>query len=230
VWNQYHNQLNIYLSLAEGRTFLDVLDVGCAQATLAMLLAERGHRVSAVDIRQPFLDYAKSRYETGDIQFICANALEMDFPGRFDLIFANQIIEHLVYPKEFVSRLARLLKPRGRLVVTTPNGKYLKSSLPSYSELGDPCKYEHLQFTSDGDGHFFAFHRDELLDIFENAGLSRTRSTYFETPFISGHMKMRYFHLLAPFKLLSAFDRALLTLPAAGKCLSHQLMVTGMRA
>jgi 2-polyprenyl-3-methyl-5-hydroxy-6-metoxy-1,4-benzoquinol methylase len=46
VWNQYHNQLDLYLSLAEGRGRLNILDIGCAQATLALLLAERGHRVS----------------------------------------------------------------------------------------------------------------------------------------------------------------------------------------
>ena len=228
VWNQYHNQLNIYLSLVEAQGPLDILDIGCAQATLAIMLAERGHRVSAVDIRQPFLDYAKSRYETGDIQFICGNALEMELSRRFDLVFANQIIEHLVHPHEFVSRLARFLKPHGELVVTTPNGQYLKNSLPSYSELDDPQKYEHLQFTSDGDGHFFAFRMNELINIFREAGFSHTRQTYFETPLISGHMKMRYFHCLVPFKLLSALDRVLLAFPAGAKYLSHQLMVIGI--
>ena len=30
VWNQYHNQLDIYLGLCEGAGKLNVLDVGCA--------------------------------------------------------------------------------------------------------------------------------------------------------------------------------------------------------
>src|SRR6185295_13416343 len=98
IWNQYHNQLDLYCSLADGRGQLDILDVGCAQATLALLLAERGHRVCAMDIRQQFLDYAASRHEHGVIRFVCGNAIDAAPGGAFDLIFANQLVEHLVYP------------------------------------------------------------------------------------------------------------------------------------
>src|SRR5437764_15435882 len=73
IWNQYHNLLNIYLRMAERGGRLAILDIGCAQASLALLLAERGHEVWAVDIRQPFLDIAASRYEKVDVHFICGN-------------------------------------------------------------------------------------------------------------------------------------------------------------
>ena len=151
VWNQYHNQLETYMAYA-GQVPLDVLDVGCAQGTLALLLAERGHRVTAVDLRPEFLTYAKTRHTQGEIRFLVANVLEDEIPGTFDLIFANQIIEHLVYPEQMLRRLAAKLKPGGRLVVTTPNGRYVRNSLPSYRELGNPKDWEHLQFTADGDG------------------------------------------------------------------------------
>ncbi len=227
IWNQYHNQLDIYFELSDGRGRLDILDVGCAQGTLALLLAERGHRICAMDIRQQFLHYAASRHESGDIRFVCANALEADLADRFDLVFANQIIEHLVYPLKLVSRLAARLKPGGRLVMTTPNGEYLKNPLPSFKEIGDPAEHEHLQFTADGDGHFFAYRADELVDIFSNAGLRNVQVRYFETPWISGHMKLRYLHPWAPVSLLRAFDRLTLCLPGMGKHLAHQLLVIG---
>jgi 2-polyprenyl-3-methyl-5-hydroxy-6-metoxy-1,4-benzoquinol methylase len=228
VWNQYHNQLDLYLTLAEGRERLNILDIGCAQATLALLLAERGHRVSAVDIRQSFLDYAASRYEKGEVNFICGNAMEVDLGERFDLIFANQIIEHLVYPLEFTKHLARRLNRGGRLVVTTPNGDYVKNSLPSYSELGDPSQYYYRQFTADGDGHFFAYRAEELRSIFQQAGLERVEVRYFETPFISGHMKLRHLHSLMPERALKLCERLALRLPLMRAKLAHQLMIVGV--
>ena len=109
IWNQYHNQLRIYCALADERKPLDVLDVGCAQGTLALLLGERGHNVCAMDIRQQFLDYAASRHEHGNVRFVCGNVMEASPGGRFDLIYANQIVEHLVYPAELVARLAKWL-------------------------------------------------------------------------------------------------------------------------
>jgi 2-polyprenyl-3-methyl-5-hydroxy-6-metoxy-1,4-benzoquinol methylase len=228
IWNQYHNQIDLYLGLAGDRP-LRILDVGCAQGTLALLLAERGHTVLAVDIRPQFLAYAKSRHTQGDVRFMVANALEDELPGAHDLIFANQIIEHLVYPAKFLSRLERLLKPGGRLVTTTPNGAYLKNGLPSYNELGDPRDSEHRQFTADGDGHFFAYNEEELREFFLSAGFAQVQSRYFESPFINGHMKLRYLHAFTPVPALRALDRLTLALPRVGRLSAHQLLTTGVR-
>lgn len=227
IWNQYHNQLDLYLGLAEGHGKLSVLDVGCAQGTLALMLGERGHKVCALDIRQHFLDYAASRYERGDVRFVCGNAMEIELDEQFDLIFANQIVEHLVYPLEFTKQLMKWLKPGGRLVMTTPNGAYLKNSLPSFTEIGDPAQYVSRQFTADADGHFFAYSETELKEIFAHAGLKRIYTICFETPFISGHMKVRYLHSVVPASALRFFDRVALRLPRVGARLAHQLMIVG---
>jgi 2-polyprenyl-3-methyl-5-hydroxy-6-metoxy-1,4-benzoquinol methylase len=226
VWNQYHNQLDVYLDIA-GNTPLDVLDVGCAQGTLALLLAERGHRVIAIDLRPEFLDYARSRHTHGTVRFMQRNALEEDIPGSFDLIFANQLIEHLVYPAQLVARLRRNLRPGGQLIVTTPNGEYLKNNLPSYRALGDPAQWAHLQHTADGDGHFYAYLALELVDVFRQAGLQDVGVRFFESPAISGHMKVRYLHRLLPAPVLHALDRAVLCVPWLRRKLSHQVLVSG---
>jgi 2-polyprenyl-6-hydroxyphenyl methylase/3-demethylubiquinone-9 3-methyltransferase len=227
IWNQYHNQLDIYLALA-GSTPLDILDVGCAQGTLALLLAEHGHRVTAVDLRQEFLDYARSRHTHGDVRFLRANALEEAIPGRYDLVFANQIIEHVVYPERLTARLAGVLRPGGRLVMATPNGDYLRNRLPAFREIGDPRQWEHRQHTADADGHFFAYVADELLDVFRSAGLREVRAMFFESPWISGHMRVRHVHRWMPAAVLRALDRLSLAMPGLGRRLAHQLLVTGV--
>lgn len=223
IWNQYHNQLEIYLKLAAGEK-KDILDVGCAQATLALVLAENGHNVTAVDIRQEFLDYAKSRYTHGNIEFICSNALEFNLDKKFDLIYANQIIEHLVYPVEFVKQLSQLLKPNGTIIVTTPNHRYIKNTLPSYSELGNPKDWEHKQFTADGDGHFFAYTAEELEQIAKSSGCKDVSVNYFESPWISGHIKVRHIHRIAPLFLLKSLDKLTVSTPVIGSRLTHQLI------
>jgi 2-polyprenyl-3-methyl-5-hydroxy-6-metoxy-1,4-benzoquinol methylase len=227
IWNQYHNQLRIYLALAGVPKITgakNILDVGCAQGTLALLLAERGHDVVALDLRSHFLEYAQSRYTHGQIRFVAGNALECQLDEKFDLVFANQIIEHLVHPERFVRKLKGLLKNGGKLVVTTPNWYYLRNNLPSFKGIGDPAQFEDRQFTADADGHFFAYKPDELLDVFANAGLKNIRSTFFESPFISGHMKLRYVHRIVPLRLLCALDTSVLASPL-GRYLAHQLMV-----
>lgn len=228
IFNKYHNQLNMYQSLMPNKSS-KVLDVGCAQATLGLLLAEGGHHVTVVDMRQDFLDYAKSRWTHGEIKFIQGNIFDLKLNETFDIIFANQIIEHLVYPKEFVACLSSLLKDGGSLIATTPNGAYLKNNhLPSYLELGEPKNWEHMQFTADGDGHFFAYLKEELIDIFQMAGLKKIQCSFYDSPLMTGHYKFSYLHRLFPIALLKNLDRLALTIPFKDR-ISHQLIVRGQK-
>jgi 2-polyprenyl-3-methyl-5-hydroxy-6-metoxy-1,4-benzoquinol methylase len=226
VYNQYHNQLDLYLGLVEKYGARSVLDVGCAQGTLAILLAERGHRVVAVDIREAFLDYARTRWEHGDVRFLAANIFDRPDLGTFDLVFGNQIIEHLVYPVEFLRTLSSYARLGGVLVVSTPNHDYFRSSLPSYTELGDPRQHEHLQFSAGGGDHFFAYTEEELRAAAAVAELDVLEMTYFETPAISGHFLVRYLHWL-PVRVLRGADR--LALRVAPRKLAHQLCMVVRR-
>jgi len=228
LFNYYHAELARYQQLA-GEKSLRILDVGCAQGTLALLLAEAGHQVVAVDLRPEFLDYARTRYERGQVEFVQGNALDLKLEKSFDLIFANQIIEHLIHPVELIQGLARLLAPQGRIVSTTPNGTYLKSNYPLFSELGDLAQYEDRQFSSDGEGHFFAYSPDELRKIFLEAGLSKVQIIPYSTPWISGHMKIRFLHGRIPVAGLSLLDRLCLSLPWVRWKFGYQLMGIGSR-
>ncbi|HKR66287.1 MAG TPA: methyltransferase domain-containing protein [Thermoanaerobaculia bacterium] len=219
----YHNQLDVYLQLAEKYGAQTVLDVGCAQGTLALTLAERGKKVTAIDIRPAFLDYARSRWEHGDVTFLAANIFDAPGLGTFDLVFANQIIEHVVYPAELLRTLARYVKPGGVLVVATPNHGYFKNALPTYRELGDPKQHEHKQFSAGGGDHFFAYTEEELREAAREAGLEVAEARYFESPWISGHFLFRFLHGIAPLALLRAMDRVALKL--APRTLAHQLLI-----
>lgn len=229
IWRQYQNQLRRYLRFAPPGKRLDILDVGCAQATLALLLAERGHRVVAVDLRGEFLEYARIRHERGDISFIQGNAMELNLDRQFDLVFANQILEHVVYPERLLERLASHVRPGGRLVVTTPNWRYVRNPHPSFTALGDRTQFEHLQFTADGDGHFFAYDADELVALVRDAGFSDVDATVFESPAASGHMKARFVTRWLPMGLVEGLDKLICALPWIGRRVSHQLLVTGTK-
>lgn len=227
VWNQYHNQIALYSGFAKGEK-LRILDIGCAQGTLALLLAERGHEVVAVDLREDFLTYAKTRHERGQIEFVCADVLKDEIHGEFDLVFANQIVEHLVYPDRLLLALKRRLREGGRLVMTTPNADYFRSWLPTFSELGDAANFEHLQNSADGDGHFYAYTAEELVKEFVVTGFREVSHRFFETPLISGHVKLRYLHQWLPSSVLLGGERLIEKFPSVCRKLGHQLLVTAV--
>ena len=213
----------MYFSLVERLKPNSVLDVGCAQATLALLLAEKGYRVCANDLRQDFLHYAQARYEHGNIRFVCGNVFELQFDEPFDLVFANQLIEHLVYPVEFLAKLRSLVRSGGHVVCTTPSHKYIRNSLPSHKELGDLSQYEDRQFTADGDGHFFAYTRGELVEYADAAGWEKIQPFLFESPWANGHMRIRHLHGVLPYAVLRFLDHLVVRTPGIRSFFCHQL-------
>ena len=61
--------------------------------------------------------------------------------GRFDAVYAGEIIEHLPEPHLALRRWVELLKPNGRLIVTTPNRRHLLTRVRGFELVENP---EHL--------------------------------------------------------------------------------------
>jgi SAM-dependent methyltransferase len=97
-----------------------VLDAPCGDGTLARELSARGWRVCAADIAPVHIDGVRSL------------RLDLDEPlpfsdGAFDAVVSLEGIEHLLSPARCLAELCRVLRPGGRLVVTTPNVNNLQS-------------------------------------------------------------------------------------------------------
>jgi 2-polyprenyl-3-methyl-5-hydroxy-6-metoxy-1,4-benzoquinol methylase len=97
-----------------------VLDVGCSGGYLAERLVAGGATVAGIEVDPVAAERARAVCEqvlVGDVE-----ALELPFePSSFDAIVCADLIEHLRDPGAFLARVRPLLRPDGRLVLTTPN-------------------------------------------------------------------------------------------------------------
>lgn len=107
---------------ASGKT---VLDAACGTGYGSALLAETAQSVVGVDIAPDAVEYARQHFGSPNAQYARADCLALPFPsGRFDLIVAFEIIEHLENPEAFLGELRRVLHPSGLLILSTPNRLY----------------------------------------------------------------------------------------------------------
>lgn len=83
--------------------------------------------------------------------------------------------------------------------------------------------HEHRQFSAGGGDHFFAYTEGELRTAAAESGLVVDEVRYFESPWISGHVRLRHLHDIVPLPILKWLDR--LALHLAPRILAHQLMV-----
>lgn len=103
----------------EGRR---ALDVGCGAGLLCEPLARMGASVTGIDAAPELAAAALSHAEASGlaIDYRAGEVAAID-AGRFDLVTAMEVIEHVADRPAFAAALAAKLAPGGLLVMSTPN-------------------------------------------------------------------------------------------------------------
>ena len=109
-----------------------VLDVGAAYGGFLVAASHAGAKeLVGVDVDSKLLDLARllladhqveAKLEVADI----TDSALPDRLGTFDIVFCNDVLEHVQDLDNTARHLARLLKPKGRLFLEIPNGMALR--------------------------------------------------------------------------------------------------------
>ncbi len=95
-----------------------VLDAATGTGDLALTLAEKGARVTAVDFSEGMLRVARQRRSHKNIGFSLADAQSLPFDaGSFDHVIVSFGVRNFENPERGIRELWRVLRPGGRLVV-----------------------------------------------------------------------------------------------------------------
>ena len=89
-------------------------------------------------------------------------------PGSFDVVLCGDVVEHLRDPVAALARLRPLLKPGGRVVLSTPN---IANWAIRLSLLGGRWRYTDRGILDRSHTHLFT--RATLREALEQAGLPR---------------------------------------------------------
>jgi cyclopropane fatty-acyl-phospholipid synthase-like methyltransferase len=126
------------------RTLGRVLDAGCGSGAFTMFAATRARE--AVGLTLSFADAEKARrraeivgakaarFEVCDLRRLKESSAQL---GLFEEIWCLEVIEHIIDDVDLVRRLADLLAPGGRLLLTTPNVEYTRMYGDTISAIED---------------------------------------------------------------------------------------------
>ena len=183
-----------------------VLDLAAAQGNYSLWFAEQGYDVTWNDLRADLAGYVELKRERGTVHYAPGNAFALEFEQPFDLVIIAEIIEHVAHPDAFLAQVARLTRPAGYVLLSTPNGGYFLSDLPRFSDTPDPSQYEARQFQPDASGHIFLLHEDELAPLAAAAGLAVREVRLFTNALTNGHLKSAVLHRALPDSALDAAE------------------------
>lgn len=114
----------LILSYAPQKEQLRVLDVGTGPGFFAINLALAGHDVTAVDVTEEMLEYARHNAASYGAKVNCILHRGEFLPfedNSFDLIVSRNVIWNLEYPEQALAEQARVLAPGGHMVYFDAN-------------------------------------------------------------------------------------------------------------
>jgi SAM-dependent methyltransferase len=197
-----------HLRAPGARTF----DAGSGNGGFAMYAAKRGNdtlalsfstdEVAAAERRASALGIERVRFRVGDLRRLDQLAGEL---GTFDQIICLEVVEHIRDDAKLIRDLAQLLRPGGRLLLTTPSAAHRAL----WSEA--------LSQTEDGGHVRWGYSHEEMVRLFGRAGLRVVGQGY-----VSGAVSQRLTNvmrraqrvslvlgwaLVAPLRVLQVLDR-----------------------
>ena len=117
-----HEHLARYLFAAELAPGKVVVDCASGDGTCARILAAQASEVHGFDLSKEAVESAQRETVADDVRFAVAHATALPVPDGFaDLYVSLETIEHLPDQEAFLREAARILKPNGQLVCSTPD-------------------------------------------------------------------------------------------------------------
>ncbi|WP_081740967.1 glycosyltransferase [Hyphomicrobium sp. 802] len=111
-----------YLFARQFCTDKDVLDIACGEGYGSALLSQVARHVVGMDIDQRSIEFAKSSYRLGNLDFVLSSAAKISAEANsFDVIISFETIEHFAEHEAFMDEVRRILRPKGLLIISSPN-------------------------------------------------------------------------------------------------------------
>lgn len=123
----FARRARIILENLDLKNGMKVLDVGCGRGfyEIAISTIYPGHMVVGVDLNEGYLTVARKTVRSNSISFIKADATELPFPDNsFDRVICSEVLEHVKDDCAVLSEIHRVVKKKGKVLISVPNKHY----------------------------------------------------------------------------------------------------------
>lgn len=144
-----YEHLHRYLFAARWAAEKNVLDVASGTGYGAALLSHVARRVWAIELDKPSITYAHSAWAKENLMFLRSDVTRLPIQTAcIDVVVAMEIVEHIEDQDALLREIARVMRPEGLAIVSTPN----KATYSDSRNYSNPF-------------HVRELYRDELLAL-----------------------------------------------------------------
>lgn len=150
-----------------------ILDIGCGQGGFLNTMKENGWKTYGVELSKEACEFARQTYGLRNINN--DDLLSVDFPDNyFDVVTLWHVLEHLREPLSTLSKIYKILKKDGILIIESPNFHSLQSRV-----------FKDKWFNLDLPRHLFQFSPATSIHYFNKTNFKIIQTDYFVNPRIN---------------------------------------------
>jgi SAM-dependent methyltransferase len=174
-WFRARNQLIVWALEKYCSDFHSFLEIGCGTGYVLSGISKkfRPERLYGSEIFTEGLRFAATQLPS--VNFMQMDARNIPFEEEFDVIGAFDVLEHIAEDERVLSQVHAALKPRGHMLLTVPQHKWLWSPVDEYA-----C-------------HVRRYSASDLRKKIEAAGFQVLRSTSFISILLPAMVVSRFF-------------------------------------
>jgi len=132
VLEQFFQRYSRYLPHLRDLAGEKLLDIGCGLGTFLQFAKAHGFQVAGLESDPKAAEIARKKV---DCEVVTATIETSSFQdASFDIIVMWDVIEHLVDPRAAIERVAKMLRPGGKLVIETPNERFFMRGVTRFVE------------------------------------------------------------------------------------------------
>ena len=135
IWHEnywFRRHEAVYVGIASELDDAVVLEAGCGEGYGAQLVAKRARSVVALDYDAYAIAHVGRAYPA--LAVVRGNLVALPFgAATYDAVVSLQTVEHLWDQDAFVAECRRVLRPGGRLILSTPNRLTFPSGNPFHA-------------------------------------------------------------------------------------------------
>ena len=111
-------------------------EFGCAQGNIAMMLADQGYKLWAVDRGEDWIEYAKLKDTNQSVTWLAGDLRNVPIqPESLDVVILGEVITLTDRPEVMMEKSAKFLRSGGMMIVSIPNGNRVSMNLPKWSDI-----------------------------------------------------------------------------------------------
>jgi len=154
VWQRLRSAVIRYLNIRSG---MHIVDVGSGGGWLTRHMNDKSVSVTSIDLS--FKNVKRVTAENNSTGLL-ADAATLPFSNEsVDAVIASEVIEHLNDPEKAIAEFIRILKPGGRVIITTPYKEDIKQHVCIHCNKLTPAN-----------AHLHSFDESRLVTMFSHGG------------------------------------------------------------